>query len=497
MVGAPGSLVTIAHDLKGKTSETVILGGNLEIAGTASLRAGDLTVNGSIDAVGDVSLRARGQADGSLTVNGPIVAGGDVDLGFRGGGTTLTNAGDRVGIGSYAPITAGGDVTIRVRNAGAEVGVTLCDDITAGGEIQLRNRWGDYPLCAQSELLAGASLVIDAGGSVAINATLTAEDDIDIESVANLEVGGTLSAETVRARTVASDMLVTGALASGTGSVELESGGDITITGSVDSGAAALVIGGGNVTMSSTSTFNAVGESTFDVGGSGSFLGHLIGAGVSIYSNTTDQPVSGDLTWGSSADWTVSGTVSIDAGGDLTIDGSVDSGDMLLIGGGNLTIGGTATVSVYDSLFGVGETNADIWGDVSSDTGTITIDAGIDLTVDGDVDAGGDIVFNVGGQGLVLGLLGAGVSIYSNTTDSGGSTTWAADTSAPNGTINIASDGPIVLDGEFDWNDAYGDFPAAQTFAGGIIEFDGPVVYHHHAAGSDVVVLNIYDGDRP
>ena len=234
------------------------------------------------------------------------------------------------------------------------------------------------------------------------------------------------------------------------------------------------------------------------LGGGNQLYSGLLGAGVSIYSNTDDRSVGQDLSWSPGAVWSApNGTITVDASGEISVGGSMDGGSLILTSGGDLNVNDLTDLAFFD-VVEISSPDAFIAGDVSTETGTITLNAANSLTVSGGVEAGGDLVLNVGSGGqLISGLLGAGVSVYSNTDDSGPSNwTWDSSTSAPNGTINIASDGPISLDGEFDWNDAYGDFSAAQAFDPGIVEFDGPVVYHHHANGSDIVTMNIYSGDR-
>ncbi|MCP4867199.1 MAG: hypothetical protein GY898_00590 [Proteobacteria bacterium] len=200
-----------------------------------------LTVEGTVDAGGNVALGARKlittfegsgingssnlYAGGDITldavdtlhVDGDVEAGGSMLFRRGGGGTILDNAGDRVGIGTGAPrgrlaLIAGGNVVISDHSV-LEVtsgSITINADVQAGNGVVIDTNGG---------------VIID--GSLEFGAQLGASVDIDADFGFRIVPGGV----SVDAGTTAE---INGTLTS-VGDIELNSGGSTEVNGSVDS----------------------------------------------------------------------------------------------------------------------------------------------------------------------------------------------------------------------------------------------------------------------
>ncbi len=405
LLGGNSGILVLGGSLKGSTTHSVVIDGNIEVDDSVSLRAGDLTVAGSLSAVGDVDLRARGNGDGGLIINGSVSAeAGDITMRSDGDGglvvnDTLTASGEidlRTTGGGDLVLDGdldGGDVDLRVKPSSRRIGnltmlsgvvrtgtwrsrsagnTLIYSDIGALGEVYLRTDDGDLII---DGVVDGGGVELDLRGSFGLRSRLA-------------KIRGTVRSQGT-AGIQAGDILISGVL-DATSAVTLDAHASLTISGDVDSG--------GSINLNSAN---------FSHGG-------LLGAGVSIYSNTTDNAVT---VWGSSV--VSGGDVTFDAGADLNVEGDLEAqGDVNLDSGLNTTVDGSVSAV----------------GDVSVTSGDSTV-------VGGNVDSGGSI--NLNSASLALGgLLGAGVSIYSNTTDNA-VTVWGS---------SVVSGGDVTFDAGADLN---------------------------------------------
>ena len=157
----------MGHDLRGRSTGSVVLGGNIDVLNNARLRTGDLVVNGSISAVGDVDMRTRGLDLGGLTVSGSIEADDDVRLRQRGGGRMQLSGHVASLFGNtYVRVIGGGEVVvtgtvesaadINIRTRGGEGDVVLGGSLTAGGDIEIRGKKGTLR-CFRMDMVGDAS----------------------------------------------------------------------------------------------------------------------------------------------------------------------------------------------------------------------------------------------------------------------------------------------------------------------------------------------------
>ena len=257
------------------------VGGNLFIQSGAAV-----TYNGAIDAPGGAQGsggRVVVSATGNINLSGIL----DLTGGEGGGGELLLSAGDSVTLGETelsaggefgdagaAVISAGGSMTLvgRFRGRGADNGESCGDgadvdiltqgDITFSAEMDISGRGldcfgGSLTLESQNVYLqsvltmsgtgsegSGGDLdvtghtLIRAGGSIALDGGDTGGGDLLFFSEGNIEIPGVIDAT---GRTSVSP---------GSSLVEIDAGGTLTVSGSIDaSGGTGVPLSGGDVTL--------------------------------------------------------------------------------------------------------------------------------------------------------------------------------------------------------------------------------------------------------
>ncbi len=395
MLGDSESLLVVGRDLRGRTSDSVVLAGNIDVLERVHLRAGDLIVNDTLSAEGDIDLRVRGNVDGGLVVNGDISADtGEIEMRSKGGG----------GLSVNGSVYAEGEISLRTRRGGD---LTISGDVSASaGEIELR---------------------VKGGGSLTVDGVVDAAGDVDIR----VPGGGTLIG-------------VNGTVAS-LGIIDLTSGTDLTVNGNVQASvtpgatfgissvgihvrSAAIngsVSGSGDIVIDATTTLEingdvtSQGDVTLDSGssttgtGTVSATGH-VGLGTPTIVWETSDPFS---TWrisgGDGVDITATEDVRMagglveSTGGSVTIQargivgtwsfddeaGQDTSGWMTIQSGSNVTLDASEAVDLSGANIGAG--------------GDVVIDAGTTLEVSGDVTSQGDVFLDAGGSTDVDGTVTA------------------------------------------------------------------------------------------
>ena len=476
LVGDAQSLLVIGRNLSGRTADAVVLGGNIDVLNRVRLRAGDLIVNDTLWADDSIDLRVRGNDDGGLQVNGSITsdlgdvdlrsatagglvvsgavqAEGDIDMRARGGDLTIDGT-----------VTAAADLDLRVRSGDGTL--TINGDLSAStGEIELRVNNGDGGLVVTGSIQAegDVDMRVGTGGDngAVLDGTIVSGASVLARGNTDFWIGGSITAlGDVAMRARDSGMVIDGEVRA-QGIIDLTSGTDTVINGDVSSSALfAADLGDGGALMGSisgglgsffgsivvnsggsTSIDGNVSATTYSIGGLGGSIGGMFG-------NEELGSSIGRVTIGSGTSTSIDGTVVaeadifIDSGTDTTVTGSAASsdfvslesrGDIVLNSGGATTINANvsglgnllgAGVSIYSNTTDSGGSGGGwmiVGGDVVFDA-TTTLEVGGDLTSGGDVSlsSGGATTINANVSGLGN-LLGAGVSIYSNTTDSGGS----------------------------------------------------------------------------
>jgi hypothetical protein len=447
MLGDSQSLLVVGRDLRGRTSDSVVLGGNIDVLERVRLRAGDLTVNDTISAEGDIDLRVRGNADGGLAVNGDITAvTGEIEMRSRGGG----------GLSINGSIQAEGEISLRTRRGGD---LTITGDVTAwAGEIEVR---------------------VKDGGSLTVNGVVDAAGDVDIRVPAGatlIGANGTVAALGIIDLTSGTSISIDGNVTS-QGLIDLTSGTDTTINGNV----VASVSPGAPFGLSSV---------TISVR-NGTIAGLVSGSGDVVIDASTTLEVSGDLS--------SQGDISLDSGASTEVNGTVTAA-------GYVDLLGTPTVVMSTSdIFGfritggqgvniVATATVELTGGTIESGGSVNIQArGIVGSWSFDDEAGADdsgLLMIQGGTNVTISALEtfelAGARIYADEGDidivaSAFQRNQDVPLDVPDtefdayGAITIEGTNYIEVFGIFTWGDGafYAGFEPTQVFgSGGTAHFD-------------------------
>ncbi|VWD30824.1 two-partner secretion domain-containing protein [Burkholderia contaminans] len=291
-VNAKGGALTIDGTVNSLAGGTLNAAGDLTVNGAlqaaGSLNAasgGNLAINGAVNALADATLHSA--AD--LNVNGTLHAGGPLAASSNGTlsvGGTLDAATDAtlsaarglvvdgtVNAGRKLDMTSGGPTTLRgVVNAAAAGALRSDGDITVNGTLQaagpldvigggnttvagalvssgdmtLRNAAG--ALTSTGTLQSGGNLSADAAGTIDLGqGRTTALGDLTANAGRDLRADGTMIAQGRGTLTAGGAIGGAGALAFG-GAATLQSGGDMLLTGSLR-GDRVDVNAGGNATL--------------------------------------------------------------------------------------------------------------------------------------------------------------------------------------------------------------------------------------------------------
>ncbi|WP_209348084.1 hypothetical protein [Pontixanthobacter sp. CEM42] len=387
----------------------------LSAAGAASdISAGTVTTNGGDIAVSsgrNIALTGAATSAGTPT-SGTIglLAGGDVTV------TGALSAGEDVAIRSLGnttlgTVTAGDDVVIQ-----ADGSLTLDSATTTGTGIDLfevvlnpANAGQPGAVAFAAETLTRSNIDLTSGADTTVTGSLDAVDDITVTATGTPSVGNAISG---------GDTSITGA------SVALNNG---TIGGNLTLNATAGDIdGNGAVTVGGAIDFDATGNVGFgDLDAQGGDFTIDAGGDVAFTSATSSNNVGiqsgGALDFANiNADGDVSATAQDGiVGQTIAADGSVAlSGATTILQ--NVTAGGSVTsqslvgAATIDSVTSGGIIDIDAAGLADIGTATATFDVNVEggLVTIGQADAGGTVDLESGDAGSVsAGALTAGADI--------------------------------------------------------------------------------------
>ncbi len=397
----------------------------------ATTGSGDVGVAG-VQAGGDVTASVIG---GSWTGTSPL-SGNAIDL-VASGDMTLTD----VTAGDVMTLTSGGTMTMDTGTATgslvAQAGALSASDALSGSMVEVRTT-GDMTLAAvtapgtvtlhaggQLELSdagAGGDLVIDAGSLSASG--LVQGDDVTIDSTADMVLSTVLADGEMM---LASGDALRVDVATATGALTMDAGGDLTATGAVSG--ERLHLRGDDVVVAGVHAESVLRIESTALSASGT----LSGGAVDV---TSTQALVADVV-------TAVDDLTLSAGGDMTL-GSVTAGDaMTLASGGTMAMESAAAAG--DLTITSGDLSAT--GTLSGDGVDVTaaVMAVQDVTAEGDVqiDAGsltaadvmsGAVVDLTASDAMTLGSVTAGDAM---TLASGG--TMAMESAAAAGDLTITS----------------------------------------------------------
>jgi|GEM_PF-5628609 len=343
VLGDSQSFLVIGRDLKGRTSDSVVLGGNLEVLNRVHLRAGDLIVNDTLSAEGDIDLRTRGNTDGGLVIHGDITAGsGEIEMRTKGSG----------GLSINGSLTADGAVNLRTRRDGdlnvagavstlgeismlvrGDADLTISGDVTAVGDIDIRVRDGGVVI--DGSVLSDSVIDLDSDTTTDINGTLWAQADIYLDSGGATDVDGTVTALGNIDLTAATDLTVHGTVVASVTPGDTFGFSSVTIHVR-NTAIRGSVSGSGDVEINATDAFELEGGLVESTGGSVTVLA---------------RGIVGTWSFDDSAGQDTSGYMSIQAANNVTLD-AVETLDLV----------GAAVVADQGSVSLTGDACTASWG---------------------------------------------------------------------------------------------------------------------------------------
>lgn len=397
----------------------------------------DNSINGSIELVS-----AANNSNNVVNVEfGKVVDGKTVGLTVNGGTVDVTST------GTSGLNISGGSLTTTGKNAG-NVTFASAGSITAGTSVN-----------------SAADIVMDAKGAVTNTGSLTAQNNVTVDTTAGaIELGGSVTANTGTV-TVHSDKGAihigddngNGTVNAGTDVSITTNEGNITTTGAVSGGSNVKVDAGTKGNIELGGIVNAEGGSvdvdtqSGDVTTKGEVTGKM---DVTINSDDGDVTIGGKVQSETGSTHINAGTeeepgITEDKDGNVTVNGEVASGKEVIVNAnnGSITVTGNTTASDGNVQTIVkGDGNINLTGSVSASgnvqaevTGEGDISTGENATVNGT-----DITFTTNDGSITTGsdlTADANVNLNTNT----GDIILGGDTTAKNGniTININKEGSL------------------------------------------------------
>ncbi len=397
----------------------------------------DNSINGSIELVS-----AANNSNNVVNVEfGKVVDGKTVGLTVNGGTVDVTST------GTSGLNISGGSLTTTGKNAG-NVTFASAGSITAGTSVN-----------------SAADIVMDAKGAVTNTGSLTAQNNVTVDTTAGaIELGGSVTANTGTV-TVHSDKGAihigddngNGTVNAGTDVSITTNEGNITTTGAVSGGSNVKVDAGTKGNIELGGIVNAEGGSvdvdtqSGDVTTKGEVTGKM---DVTINSDDGDVTIGGKVQSETGSTHINAGTeeepgITEDKDGNVTVNGEVASGKEVIVNAnnGSITVTGNTTASDGNVQTIVkGDGNINLNGSVSASgnvqaevTGEGDISTGENATVNGT-----DITFTTNDGSITTGsdlTADANVNLNTNT----GDIILGGDTTAKNGniTININKEGSL------------------------------------------------------
>ena len=374
VAAAAGQNLTVKGDVEaGGTAVMAAKGGALAIGGENS---GKITA-GDVDLLSGNTLSINGEVSSEKKVN--IIARNDIDIqGAVTSGTGATSNAD--GLAKIS--SSNGSVTVHGAIDGkGDVSVSSLSDTRIVGGIVSTN--GDVNLLSGNALsikgdveAAGAAVMAARSGALTIGDTgsetsgeITA-GDVDLLSGSTLSINGKVSSEENVKIIAKNDIDIHGAVTSGTGTASNADGfatisssnGSVTVHG-------AAISSKGDVLVSSVSD-TSVGGGIVSANGD---------VNVSGRGNTT---VNGVIE-------AEKGSATVYAGKDATVqEYIVAKDDVEVNANGNAEVKGKITSADGDVTFNARSGNAEVLGLIDASNGSLSLAAGKDVAVSGNVKAG-------------------------------------------------------------------------------------------------------------
>lgn len=343
----------------------ILLGGNLVTTGAGGdvvvASGGELTGNGTITALNDVSVSAVGDivsTTGSYTATGgalTVAAGGDATLG------ALT-AGTDVAVSTDGSATLGGTVSAGgTLNLISLVDATINGDVTSGGDVSLVVR---RDTTIAGDIDAGGTYSLETGRDLGQSGDVNAAGDVLADVGGNASVTGLNAANGGLVSIGVTGDATLGTLTAAT-DVGVTTGGFATVNGAVNAGNDFLVLSGTDTTLAGTVTARDVSLSS----GRDTFV-------------TGSVDATRDFLVTDTRNYTQSGTVVAGRNVDLTIDA------IALATGSIRATAGFVDITADSATFGAVTAGTDITTDITNAadfTGALSAGGDIALTAETDL----------------------------------------------------------------------------------------------------------------
>lgn len=536
-INVSGGSVVFSDDSRFQVDDSSnfnIVGGSLSVTEDASM----LVIQSSIVVIDGGNLLLNDNS--AFTIGGPsilTVDGGNIEFSdsssFTVPNTTVTISSGNFQLSDNVQFQAGGSSTIDV--TGGDFLANDASFVQVGDSSNLTVRGGNIRFQEDSLVTANGDFVVRGRqGTVAtLDGTITAGETLDVRTRGDggsLTVNGTVSAGThldLRTRGDNGDLTVTGAI-SAQGDVDLKTRGDgAALTTTLPIVLASDEFGPGRIflrTRGNGSPLTIEPQVTIQVD-----LGELadVDFEAHVSGNGSDLTVNDVIEAEGNIDMRVTG------GGDLTVNDTISAGtgDIFLRNrnGGNIAL--TCDLAVESGICLGGGLSITLVGDEDITVGMeleadlVDLDAGGDLTVDGDINAGDLFAYGggyrapsttrIGGICILSGLArvdgGEGSVLLDGSIDALHSIDLSSDTTTTvdgsltsGGSVTLyAGDGTTLTEGStLDWLDHHADVVGPTDLDGGSWLFEGDESqYRPRRRGgryhsSDIVTINIYDGDR-
>ena len=436
----------------------VIAGNNADLKGAAKAKKVNVEATaGTIASIGTLEA-----TDGDITLK----AGEDVNyLHANASGNITADAGRD--IRAYGPTTAGGDVNLTARGNLMSNGNGVID---AEGDAKLVAKDGDVILKAT---VNAKNIAIEAGRDANTAAELTAEaGDVIVEANSNVKLNGDVDASNIYV-TAKEESLESNGVLTANGAIELFAGTHAYINNDVTGGnVRAITINNmfvdGNIEATDADIFLMSNRNAWINGTLKANTDVHVDAIESLDVFNTVDAVTGSVMLNANNSLqaqgavTAAGDVSMTTDlGNLDVYGDVKAGEMASFGSnyGNVAVYGDVTADYIVASTTNG--NASVSGNLTAGD-SVTVQAGLDAKVDGDVVAKGDFIRVTGGRDVSTSNLTAengGIKVIAgNNADLSNaakakeiSVEATAGTIASVGTLE-ATDGDIMLDAGKDVN---------------------------------------------
>lgn len=409
-----GSLAANAIALDAKGGDLTINQG-LTAPGMISANAGrDLTVNGAVQGGSTVALTGARHA----SVNGSVSGVGDTAVAAGSGsasiaGSAITNgkldvsAGQAVTVGGA--LSAQGPINVTATAGSATLGGTVVttgvltvsagQDVALGGQTQAQratvSAGNGIAVNGSITTVDGLTLAAKNGDVIGKGTVGTVSGDVAVSAGRSVNYGGAI--QSGGAAAIRAGVDVTLANVSAPGAIRIEAGQDINAQGGVASGSTVALAAGRNATVSGA--IAAVGDTTIAAqGGSASVAGGVQTNG------TLDVRAAQDVSLGGKA--LAQGPVTISAtSGSIMGQGSVASNDAVSLTAAQDVSADGALQAGTDLAVKAGR-DAVIGGTVSA-PGAISVDAGRDATLAGAATSGSSMTVAAGRNATIQGAAAA------------------------------------------------------------------------------------------